>query len=128
VSWQEAVSVVNKAVKLGLTKCIVTHPIYERINFPIEEQIKLAKLGAKMEHCFSMYSIDKIPVRRIAHQIKAVGAENCIVSSDVGQTFSPTPSEALALFADLLVSEGITENELRIMMVANPRVLLGLEP
>lgn len=126
ISWQETLSVIRKAAKLGLKKLIVTHPIYQRINFPLDQQIKLTKLGAKMEHCYSMYSIDEIPINRIAEQIKAVGAKNCILSSDVGQTFSPPPSEALAIFAESLLEEGLTLAELEVMMIINPRKLIDL--
>ena len=77
-----------------------------------------------MEHCYSMYTIDKIPIEKIAGQIKAVGAKNCILSSDVGQTFSPPPSEAMYLFAKLLLESDITLKELEIMMVKNPTGLI----
>lgn len=124
ISWEETVNVVKKANAINLEKIIVTHPIYDRINFPIQEQIKLTKLGAKMEHCYSMFSIDKIPVEKIAEQIKAVGAENCVLSSDVGQKFSPSSSEALFIFAEMLTEQGITFNELAVMLVQNPKALV----
>jgi hypothetical protein len=71
-----------------------------------------------------MYTIDKIPIEKIAEQIKGVGADNCIISSDVGQTFSPPPSEALYLFSQLLLACGLTVSELEVMMVKNPSKLI----
>ena len=109
---------------MGITKIIVTHPIYQRINMPVEVQKKLTALGAKIEQCYSMYSIDKIPVIKIARQIKEVGVKNCILSSDVGQLFSPSPSEALEIFGGLLQKEGITLTELQTMLVDNPKLLI----
>src|SRR3989344_2007451 len=98
----------------------VLPPNYRKIDMPIEVQKELAGLGALMEQCISMYSIDKISIDKIAKQIREVGAKNCILSSDVGQTFSKSPSEALADFITLLEVEGITEDEIKIMLIHNP--------
>lgn len=123
ISWQEAERVAVKALDMGV-KVVITHPIYQLIDMPIETQISLAKEGALIEQCYSMNSIDKISIEKIAGQIKRVGAENCIISSDVGQTFSPDPDEALEKFANLLIKQGIKEKELERMMVKNPENLI----
>ncbi len=126
ISWKETMRLINNARKIGVNKIVVTHPIYQRINMPINKQIILAKKGCYIEQCYSMYSIDKIPVQKIAQRIKAVGAKSVILSSDVGQTFSPSPSEALTKFAKLLSKEGINYKELYQMMVLNPKKLLSV--
>lgn len=125
ISWRESVSVVKRALDLGIKKIIITHPIYQRINFPLAKQKSLAKQGVIMEHCYSMYSIDKIPIAKIADSIKQVGPENCILSSDVGQSFSPDPSSALTQFSILLKKRNISERELVTMLVNNPRKLIS---
>jgi hypothetical protein len=125
LSWQDSYKLVKFASnELGIKKIIITHPIYQKIDMPISIQKELAQLGAIIEHCYSMHSIDKIPIRKIAEQIKEVGADNCILSSDVGQVFSKSPSESLADFISLLLDAGITENEIKIMLVTNPRKLV----
>lgn len=125
ISWQEAYKLVKFAIKeQGVKKIIVTHPIYRKINMPLREQKELAEMGAFIECCYSMYSIDKIPINRIAGQIKYVGPEQCILSSDVGQIFSKSPSEALLDFMILLEKEGISKEALKLMLVDNPKRLL----
>lgn len=125
LSWQESRELVEFAAKkINIKKIIITHPIYQKIDMPIEVQKELASLGALVEHCFSMYSIDKIPMRRIVRQIKEVGAENCILSSDVGQVFSKSPSEALTDFIALLEREGIAVDEIETMLTKNPAKLI----
>ncbi len=123
LTWQEAEILATESLKMGI-KTILTHPIYQRINMPIEVQKKLTDLGAYSERCFSMYSIDKIPIEKIASQIKELGAEKCIISSDVGQAFSKPPSEALEEFTTLLHDQGISKEELKIMLVDNPNKLI----
>ncbi|MDD4990145.1 MAG: DUF6282 family protein [Candidatus Pacebacteria bacterium] len=125
LSWQESrklVSMANK--KFGIQKIIITHPIYQKIDMPIEIQKELVSTGALIEHCYSMYSIDKIPIAKIAAQIKDIGAKNCILSSDVGQVFSKSPSESLYDFVLLLKQEGISEQEIKIMLIDNPNKLI----
>lgn len=124
LSWKESRALVKQAAKIGIKKIIVTHPIYHKIDMPTAVQKELAKLGAYMEHCLTMYSIDKISVQKIAKQIKEVGARNCILSSDVGQTFSPTPSEALKKFSQLLKKEKVSDREIRTMLITNPNELV----
>jgi len=125
LSWQESYELVKFAVeKTGIKKIIVTHPIYQKIDMPIKIQKKLTRLGAFMEHCYSMYLIDKIPINKIVQQIKEVGANNCILSSDVGQSFSKSPSESLTDFIFLLEKEGITEDEIKVMLIENPTQLI----
>lgn len=127
ISWQESVKLIDKAKKMGITKIVITHPVYQKINMPIEIQKNLAKKGCFIEQSYSMYSIDKIPISQIARQLQEIGSQSIILSSDVGQTFSPSPSEALKEFAILLEKEGVTRNELYEMLVKNPRKLLGID-
>lgn len=126
ISWKESLALVKTAIALGVKKIVVTHPIYQKIAMPIAVQKQLATYGAKIEHCFSMYSIDNIPISEIASQINAVGYNNCIISSDVGQTFSPSPSEALKKFSQLLIEEDVSLGHLTTMLVDNPKKLISV--
>lgn len=126
ISWQESVELVELAQNVGVKNIVITHPIYQKIDMPISIQKKLAKKGCYMEQSYSMYSIDKIPINNIVEQIKFVGAQSVILSSDVGQKFSPSPSKALYEFSTLLLKEGVTENELFEMLVTNPKKLLNI--
>lgn len=127
IAWKESVLLINKARKMGIRKIVITHPIYQRIDMPISVQKMLARKGCFMEQSYSMYAIDKIPIAEIAKQIKQVGSKSVILSSDVGQTFSPSPSQSLKEFTILLKKEGLTQNELFEMLVKNPRRLLGID-
>lgn len=103
---------------------IVTHPIYQHVDMTIVQQKALAVIGCYLEQPYSMYSMDGIAIAKIAQQIKAVGPVSVIMSSDVGQIFSPPPSQALAEFAELLIEEGIAIKDVETMLVKNPKKLL----
>lgn len=123
IAAEESILVAKYARSLNVP-VVITHPIYQHINMTVEQQEELAKLGCYMEQPYSMYSMDRISIKDIAEQIKAVGSASVILSSDVGQTFSPSPSEALKQFAEKLMAEGITLNDIKQMMVINPSQLL----
>lgn len=126
ISAKESIKLVNKALNIGVKKVIITHPIYQKINMSIDDQIYLAKKGCYIESCYSMYSIDKIPIDKIAYQIKKVGPDQIILSSDVGQKFSSLSSQALFYFAKLLLKEGISMDMLYRMLVTNTnKIVLG---
>lgn len=125
ISTDESIKLTDKALNMGIKKIIITHPIYQKINMSIKDQIYLAKKGCFIESCYSMYSIDKISIKKITYQIKKVGPKNIILSSDVGQKFSPSSSEALLIFSKLLIKEGITLENLNQMLVINTNRLIN---
>jgi len=127
ISWRESERLVQTAADLGIKRIIITHPIYRPIGMPINIQQKLIKMGAVIEHCVSMNTIDKISIREIVEQIKLVGASNCILTSDVGQSSSPYPSITLDKFCHELLCEGISLKDLEMMLVNNPRRLVGVD-
>jgi len=125
ISWEESFVLVKYSMQeVGIHKVIITHPLYEKTDMPTDVQRELSELGAFVEHSFSMYTIDKIPIKRVVEQIKAVGAEHCILSSDVGQTFNKSPSEALEEFTRLLMGKGIEVKDIVKMLVENPNLLV----
>lgn len=126
ISWQESELVAAYAQKAGVRAVIITHPIYQHIKMPAAVQQRLAKSGCYMEQCYSMYMLDKIPLADIAAEITAVGTANVVLSSDVGQAFSPAPDVALTEFCELLMGQGVTLDDLEVMLVTNPRRILGI--
>lgn len=124
IAWQESALLINEALKLGIAKIVVTHPIYQRINMPVKIQKELAVNGCFIEIPYSMYAIDDISMSKIVRQIKSIGPQSIILSSDVGQTFSPSPSIALTKFADNLLKQGVSYKELYYMFVINPKRLM----
>ena len=125
VSWQEAEELVKTAVEMKIKRIIITHPIYQLIDMPVEVQRVLVKNpGVFVEQNYAMFLIDKIPIEKIAEQIKAIGADNCIISSDMGQISSPSPSDGMGEFVKLLLEQGISEEDIKTMGERNPKKLI----
>jgi imidazolonepropionase-like amidohydrolase len=63
----------------------------------------------------------------LVRAIRNVGAEHCIIGTDLGQAFNPTPAEGMRMFIALLLKNGISEREIELMAKVNPAKLLGLD-
>ena len=125
ISAAETKVLVSSALDLGINKIIITHPMYQLIDMPLDEQGEISKeKGVYIEIPYSMHAIDKIKVNDLVKTIRKAGASKSIISSDVGQINMPGPSASLEEFTRLLQIEGIDENSLRQMGAINPGKLI----
>jgi hypothetical protein len=116
----EIFPLVRTAKEMGCRKVLVTHAEFPSQNLTAEEQTELAGIGAWIEHCFTTMHTKKAPWEEVMHSIRAVGAERCVLSTDLGQTINPPVAEGFAMFAQTLLDGGFTSDEIRRMAVTNP--------
>jgi hypothetical protein len=131
LSPRETFALVEKAVKVGIGKLVITHPLgHEFVLQPLttKELENLAQLGSFIE----LTIIGLLPTE-FSHDpaltvevIRAVGAAHCVLGTDLGQYYNPSPVEGMRLFIATLLKHGITENEIATMAKTNPSKLLGL--
>ncbi|RLA42263.1 MAG: hypothetical protein DRR42_23775 [Gammaproteobacteria bacterium] len=69
----------------------------------------------------------KFSIEDYANRIKAVGAKQIIISSDLGQFFNPTPPDGLKAFVNGLKKYEVTDKEIDLMIRKNPVRLLSLD-
>ncbi len=127
ISHEECYKLVPEAAKRGVKKIVITHVTFPTTYYSVEDQKKFIEYGAKMEHCYTTWKTGKEELPVIAEMIKAVGAENCIIGTDLGNTKLCYPDEGMEEFAEALMAEGLTGDDIRAMAVTNPRWLLGKE-
>lgn len=123
IGAQEGMGVVWEAAERGC-KVLVTHADNPADQYTVEQQKEAVKLGAMIEHCFFTTFYDRTPIEQIAREIRAVGCENVVLSTDFGQVKSPYCDEGIALYAQQLEGQGFSEQELRMMFCENPERLL----
>lgn len=138
LSPQEALALIREARAMGVERIVCTHADYDPINMTLEEQREAARLGAYIEHAYCGVFLGPdspaerfrawrgVSVEQMAAAIKAVGAERCILSSDLGASPLPRPAEGYLAFVRQLRALGITDRELDWMGRRNPAALLGL--
>ncbi|MFQ5928799.1 MAG: hypothetical protein ACE5MK_03810, partial [Acidobacteriota bacterium] len=71
----------------------------------------------------SMRGWKGIRVEDYAAAIKAVGAQHCILSSDLGQAGNPMHTDGLRTFITALKQQGISDHEIDLMARKNPHSL-----
>ena len=110
----------------------VTHPGNIEVvdqALSLEDLRQLAQMGAFIEHTAIITMpgpYDHDPAET-AELIKAIGAQHCILSTDLGPKLTPPPVEGMKLFISSLLGLGITPDEIELMVKINPAKLLGLD-
>jgi DNA-binding transcriptional regulator YhcF (GntR family) len=102
-----------------LLKLAATHAEFPSQNLTAEEQVPLADMGAVTEHGFTTTHTGKAEWGTVFENVKRTGPERCRLSTDLGQTVSPTVSEGFALFAQNFLEAGFSKTETRRMAVKN---------
>jgi len=123
----EIVAVVDAALDAGVRAVVVTHPEFTSQRLPVDVQQRLAGRGALLERCFTTPHTGKVSWDELLHNIRAVGPEHSVLSSDLGQPFNPPVEDGLALMADTLLAHEFTEEEIRTMAVTNSRRIAGAD-
>lgn len=125
----EMYALIEEAKDAGVEKILVTHADLDVVSVSKEDQKKMAGMGAYIEHSFTpcTHLRQRLDPRRIAEAIKYVGAEHCVMSSDMGQPVNPIPREGFRMFVKTMLHLGISEREIDIMIRENPAKLLGIE-
>ena len=124
----ESAKVIAAAHARGVRRIVVTHPEFTSQRIPVEQQRALVPQGALLERCFTTAYTGKVDWETWLHNIRGAGPEHSVLSSDLGQPFNPPVEDGLALIADILLDNGFSEDEIRIMAVHNTRFLAGAEP
>lgn len=118
-------TVVAAAFDAGVRHVVVTHPEFPQQALTAEEQVALADQGALMERCFTTPYTGKVDWHVMVDNIRRVGIERSVVTTDLGQPANPPVEDGLALMADALLAAGFTEAEVRRAIVDNSRLLAG---
>jgi hypothetical protein len=123
LSGPEILAVVRAAREEGVRRVVVTHPEFtsQRLSVPVQRE--LASQGALLERCFTTPHTGKVSWSDLFDNIRQVGPQHSVLSSDLGQPFNPPVEDGLALFADRLLQAGFTEAEVHTMAVTNSRAL-----
>lgn len=126
ISPEETLTLLREARGRGI-RCVITHASF---GIPLEVQQELALLGCYIEHCglAAFRPDDGESVRSIVEQIRAVGAEHIIASTDLGQANNPPPPLGMGIWIECLLDEGFDVATVSRMVCDNPGSLLGGPP
>jgi hypothetical protein len=129
VSAKEGKALVRKATELGVKKVLITHPQAPFLDWTLEDMQEMVEMGAFLEQdiVFSLPGQKGgIPPGEIARVIRTVGPSHCVMATDGGQAYNPSPVEMMRFFIREMLAQGISEGEIEGMAKENPARLLGI--
>jgi hypothetical protein len=124
----EIYALIDVAINSGVKKILVTHAELDVVSISKEDQKNMVDMGATIEHSFTpcTHLRQRLDPRRIVENIQYVGAENCVMSSDMGQPVNPIPREGFRIFVKTMLHLGIPSKDIDMMIRDNPAKLLGI--
>jgi hypothetical protein len=129
LSPEEVLAVLSAARERGVRRMIVTHASWSVPGMSIAQQREAVGYGARIEHCLMGILQGGDPlVARMCDQIRQVGPEHVLLSSDLGQAANGPVVAGFARLLDRMRRAGLADDELRAMIVDNPETLLANEP
>ncbi|HLF12186.1 MAG TPA: DUF6282 family protein [Gammaproteobacteria bacterium] len=127
-SPEESLLVIRAAKAAGIDRIIVTHPSSRLVRMSLDGQKQAARLGALLEYPVGLaLPSAELPFDELAAQIREVGPENVVVSTDLGQVGNPVHTDGLLSFLPRFAAAGFTQAEIDVMTKRNPARLLALE-
>ena len=108
---------------------VATHGMSTPTSLSLAQAKEAASLGVFIEFCGDNLALPTAQSRidTFTAQIRGVGTEFVILSSDLGRADAPLPTDGLAVFYEMLRKKGFTNEELDLMGKQNPATLLGLK-
>ena len=138
ISSEEVMVVIQQANLLNIKNILITHAMADVPSLSLENMQTVAQMGAFLELAFvndlmGENAADEghrnwhhVSIERMAAAIKLIGAEHFVLSTDLGRKPDPLPTEGYKIFVEKLMSEGISQREIDLMMKENPAKLLGI--
>ena len=129
VSAQEALMMFEEGRRLGIRGMVATHGMSAPTSLTVEQARRAGELGAFIEFTSGTLATPNAQAKidRLASDIRKVGVEHAILSSDLGQAGNPLPADGFAAYLAALRRSGFTDQELDTMAKKNPARLLALE-
>jgi hypothetical protein len=124
----ETLAAIAAAKQAGIERVIVTHPSSPLVRMSMQQQREAARLGAYLEYPIALaLPPAEMSFEDFTAQLREVGPDSVILSTDLGQVLRPVPADGLLGFIARLREAGFSDAELETMTQTNPARFLGLD-
>ncbi len=127
LATHESLALLDAARRRGVNRMIVTHASEVVPAMNVRDQASAVAMGALIEHSFLAVTDccpGTVPLETIRDQIRQIGAEHVVLSSDFGQPANGPPIQGFGSHLERLAALGLSRDELRMMICDNPRRLV----
>lgn len=128
LSMPEIDVLISRAKKLGV-KVLVNSVSTDMPGIPIDAQKKWAGDRVFMEHDYLAVTDvphHSTPIGSVVEQIRAIGADLCVLGTDAGNMKLFDNVTAIKDFIRLLLEAGLKEKEIDTMTRTSPKLVLGV--
>ena len=126
LSPEECLVLAKEAKEIGIEHVVATHANATIIGATVDQMYELAEMGVWIELSIANLLAGPEDPTLTWNAIKKVGIERCILSTDMGNLYLPTPVEGLRMFIEQ-ARRGTGLDNVEQMIKENPAKLLGLE-
>ena len=133
VSAEEGLMAVQEAHHRGVTHMVVTHAMSAPIRMTIPQMKAAAQDGAFIEFVYgaTQGANPVVTVSDYAKAIREIGPKSCILATDYGSVQSPPRAlepDGLLDFMQVIHKEGISVDDINLMVKTNPALVFELKP
>ncbi len=127
-SAEEGLMILREAHRQGVEHLVVTHAMIAPVRMTIAQMQEAAREGAYLEFVYNglIGPNKEFEIGDYTKAIRALGAQHCILSSDLGQAANPVHTDGWVAFFAALRREGFSQQEIDLMAKTNPARVLGL--
>lgn len=118
----------EEAKARGVKRLFLNHPTYVN-DCSFQDITALVGMGVKMEHSSCMFVESTFKMFDDDHLkavIAAAGVENTFFGTDLGQRNNPSPAEGMRETIAMLLRNGYSDAEVRLMTATNAAAVAGL--
>jgi hypothetical protein len=116
----ESMLLCREARRCGVAKVLFTHPDFVTSRLDMDRKRELAGMGVLLERTCLGFDAGEA-----AAGIRELGARNWVLSSDFGQIHNPPPDIGLGRVIDELLGQGVSAEDIRLMVRDTPAHLVG---
>jgi len=127
VSYPEILEVLKVAKKVRLEKILVDHPVHPVMGLSLAQQSELVSRGALLNYvsCDLYWREGPVSPAQFVNNIKKLGLENVVISSDGGALGYPPPYEMFLGSIQVLIDADFSDAEIRQMICNRPKALIS---
>lgn len=127
LSRAESFAILEAMEEMGISvPYLITHADFGFMGLSRADQRELADRGAVIEKCYLPVVHDDVTVPEVVADITDIGPENCVISTDHGQSDNDTPPNAYLSFVEDLRANGLDDDDIEQVTERTARRLLGV--
>lgn len=121
-SAKDTLALFRAAKAHGVRRLVATNPTR---RFNVEEIADLVSLGAYAEFTYFSHLSTGNAGEKLIADVEAIGADNCIVSTDAGNWACPPPAECMRMAIAAMLNVGMDRDDVAKVVRENPLGLVG---